>query len=274
MLGYCHATGGGANNLPKIMLHKVSDLFLLSLLARLPGAATDALSAFSNAALRIAENSFNFDGWTSSYLHTGIKSLAPIDLLSLILNDAESVNGKQIIIGGVIILLKSRLGKGSQGSTFIGQTQDRKVVVKIYNPFSTICNPREAFHSEVTVLKRLNRYVTSDDSLLVVVQEYIKGPILHSVLESLNPSIPEQKSKMTQLSLQYLETVVSFAFETGYAHNDASPLNAIVTGNGIKLIDFGLAVPAPEVEVGSTSDFDYAFRELTLDFPTIKLLDS
>ena len=64
--------------------------------------------------------------------------------------------------------------------------------------------------------------------------------------------------------------IVAFAFETGYAHNDASPLNAIVTRNGIKLIDFGLATPAPDLQLGSTNDFDYAFKELMMDFPTVK----
>jgi predicted Ser/Thr protein kinase len=257
-------------------MFKLSDIFLLSLLSRFPGAATDALIAFSNEALRLVEQSFNFEGWASSFAHTTIRSLAPIDFLSLILNDFESVHGKHIMIGGLVIILKSRLGQGSQGSTFIGEARNKKVVVKIFNPFSTISNPREAFQNEVTVLRRLDRYITSDESLLVVVQEYIKGPVLHSVLESLNPTIPDQRKLMTKLSLQYLEAVVSFAFDTGYAHNDASPLNAIVTEDGIKLIDFGLAIVAPEAEMGSTSDFDYAFKELTMDFPTIKsqLLDS
>ena len=241
------------------------------MLARFPTQATDALVAFSNAALKIVQFNFqiNFDGWI---LTKNFKSLAPLDFLNLILNDYEPVAGKHIMIGGLMIVLKSRLGRGSQGTTFIGETGDRKVVVKIYNPFSTISNPREAFMNEVSVLRRLDRYVTSDDSLLVNVQEYIKGPILHSVLESLNPNIPEQRRTMNQLALQYLEAVVSFAFDTGYAHNDASPLNAIVTKDGIELIDFGLAKVAPEVEIGSTSDFDYAYRELTIDFPTVKSL--
>ena len=135
------------------------------MLARFPAAATTALSSMSAAALKVVQDSFN--SWdfqmNSNLWNTTLSSIHPLNLIQLLLSDSAPVYGQLITVGSCIISLQSRLGQGSQGTTFLGQCQDEsQVVVKIFNPYCTIRNPQEAFTAEVDVLKRLGRYIDSD----------------------------------------------------------------------------------------------------------------
>lgn len=91
-------------------------------------------------------------------------------------------------------------------------------------------------------------YGMTKDGLQYIVMEFVKGPGLHQLLYNREASIDGRR---VQLVRQMAEAV-EYVHEQKFIHRDVCPRNFIYesdTGN-IKLIDFGLSVPAkPEFMV-------------------------
>jgi serine/threonine protein kinase len=85
-------------------------------------------------------------------------------------------------------------------------------------------------------------YGMSRDRLQYIVMEFVKGPGLHQLLYNRDPCIDGHRLQLVRQMAEALE----YVHEQKYIHRDVCPRNFIYdteSGN-IKLIDFGLSVPA------------------------------
>jgi len=117
-------------------------------------------------------------------------------------------------------------------------------------------------------------YGMTKDGLQYIVMEFVKGPGLHQLLYNRDASLDGRR---VQLVRQMAEAV-EYVHEQKFIHRDVCPRNFIYesdTGN-IKLIDFGLSVPAkPEFMVpgNRTGTPLYMAPELVRRRPTDQRLD-
>jgi eukaryotic-like serine/threonine-protein kinase len=91
------------------------------------------------------------------------------------------------------------------------------------------------------IMKTLE-FGTSTDGLQFIVVEFIQGPGLHSVLVSKDRRLDGRRVKLLRQAAEALKAV----HDTGYIHHDVCPRNFVCSHDleTIKLIDFGLTIPA------------------------------
>jgi serine/threonine-protein kinase len=107
-----------------------------------------------------------------------------------------------------------------------------------------------------------------------LVMEFLEGATLHSALIAHDPHFDGNRVRFIREAAEALAAV----HEAGYIHRDVCPRNFILTneGNDIKLIDFGLTVPAIKefMQPGNrTGTPNYMAPELVRRRPTDKRLD-
>ncbi|HEY2838528.1 MAG TPA: serine/threonine-protein kinase [Pirellulales bacterium] len=160
------------------------------------------------------------------------------------------------------------------------------VGLKILDPAKTI-----AFESRFKGLKKpsegeivksishpnvvqLLTYGTTTQGEHFVVMEFIEGPALNSLVIGQSPLLEGRRVKMIRQAAEGLRAV----HQAGYIHRDVCPRNFMATPDGelVKLIDFGLTVPAtaPFMQPGNrTGTPNYMAPELVRRQPTDQRLD-
>ncbi|SDT11781.1 serine/threonine-protein kinase [Actinoplanes derwentensis] len=139
-----------------------------------------------------------------------------------------------------------RLGAGGMGQVFLGvsPTADRVAVKVIKSPLLNDADFRERFALEVVNLKtvygaRVARFEGAglDDEPPWLAVEYIEGPTLRQRVER---SGPLDVTLAAMLGAQ-LADGLNKIHEAGVLHRDFKPQNILLSKEGPKVIDFGLA---------------------------------
>lgn len=163
---------------------------------------------------------------------------------------------------------------------------DKIVGLKILDPkktaefearFKGLTKPTEG---EISMLFKHPRIVETFEIGLTtegeqyLVMEFLEGATLHSALIARDPHFEGRRVKFIRQAAEALAAV----HEAGYIHRDVCPRNFILTndGNDIKLIDFGLTVPAIKefMQPGNrTGTPNYMAPELVRRRPTDLRLD-
>jgi serine/threonine protein kinase len=137
----------------------------------------------------------------------------------------------------------SVIGAGGMGEVYRARDTrlDRIVAVKILRPDKV--RNLERFHREARVISRLSHPhicslydVGEQDGIPFLVMEYLEGQTLAERLEDGALAIP--------LALRYgveICNALDAAHRVGVIHRDVKPGNVMLTRDGVKLLDFGLA---------------------------------
>ncbi|MGP4001600.1 serine/threonine-protein kinase [Streptomyces sp. 8N706] len=142
--------------------------------------------------------------------------------------------------------LLRRLGAGGMGRVYLGRSAGgRTVAVKVVHPhFATDEQFRARFRREVESARRVGGRWTApvldadpDASVPWVATGYVAGPALHQAVSSVGP-LPEHSVRAVGAGLAEALTAVH---GLGLVHRDVKPSNVLLTLDGPRLIDFGIA---------------------------------
>ncbi len=166
---------------------------------------------------------------------------------------AHSENG---LIGRVLggkFRLRSYIGEGSSGTVYQADqvTLGRTVAVKILNPeLARDTRLVSRFHDEALAASRLNHpntvsvidYGQTDDGLLYIVMEYLRGVTLTQVIADESPLSKERIIDIVSQILSGLEE----AHEASVVHADLKADNIVIEHRRggwylVKVVDFGIA---------------------------------
>jgi Protein kinase domain len=143
-------------------------------------------------------------------------------------------------------LLSGRLGAGGMGEVFFGWSRDgRAVAVKVISPvFANDPDFRRRFRREVEAGHRVGGdYATqvldadpgADRPWMVTA--YVAGPSLQQVLD-VQPVLPARTVRILGVGLAKALQAIHAA---GIIHRDLKPSNILLTDDGPRVIDFGIA---------------------------------
>ena len=137
--------------------------------------------------------------------------------------------------------LMSRIGAGGMGEVYKARDTrlDRTVAVKVISSYDAHdSQARERFEREARAVAALNHPhictlydIGSADDVDFLVMEYVDGATLRG---------PMTSEEARRLALQ-MATALATAHRHGILHRDIKPANVMITANGVKLLDFGLA---------------------------------
>ncbi|MGW6707172.1 MDR family MFS transporter [Streptomyces sp. NPDC054956] len=143
--------------------------------------------------------------------------------------------------------LIARLGAGGMGLVYLGRSEGgRTVAVKVVQA-EYAGNPdfRKRFAREVAAARRVGGSWTAavldaDPEAAVpwVATQYIPGPDLHSVVAKDFGPLPEHS---VHTLANRLSLALQAVHEAGLIHRDLKPSNVLVTVDGPRVIDFGIA---------------------------------
>src|SRR6266404_56749 len=150
------------------------------------------------------------------------------------------------------------VGAGGMGEVYRARDTrlDRDVAIKVLpKNFSSDGNLRERFEREARAISSLNHPnictlydVGKQNGMDYLVLEYIEGESLAQKLER-GPLAIEQ---VLAYGIQIAEALER-AHKQGVVHRDLKPGNVMVTKNGLKLLDFGLAKPMAGASLAATA---------------------
>lgn len=133
------------------------------------------------------------------------------------------------------------LGRGGMGEVYLGTTGNDYVAVKRILPHRV---SRERFQREVGILYRVPLGVApgvrahdSTGAQPWFATEYVPGLTLEEAVQSCGP-LP---SGVAWLLLAQIASQLQAIHEAGIVHRDLKPANVMLTRDGVKLIDFGIA---------------------------------
>src|ERR1700747_3813862 len=140
------------------------------------------------------------------------------------------------------------LGTGGMGEVYraVDTRMDRTVAIKIL-PQQLSADPigKQRFEREAKTISRLNHPhicvlhdVGSQDGVSYLVMECVEGETLAKRLEK----GPLQLEQVLKYWMQIADALDK-AHRSGVVHRDLKPGNIMLTSNGAKLLDFGLAKP-------------------------------
>ncbi|MER7517751.1 serine/threonine-protein kinase [Streptomyces sp. NPDC126499] len=143
--------------------------------------------------------------------------------------------------------LIARLGAGGMGRVYLARSEGgRTVAVKVVQTeFAQHAEFRSRFAREVTAAKRVGGAWTAavldadtDAETPWVATQYIPGPDLHAVVAERHGPLPEQSVRVLANRLALALQAIHGA---GLVHRDLKPSNVLVTVDGPRVIDFGIA---------------------------------
>ncbi len=153
--------------------------------------------------------------------------------------------------------LTARLGSGGMGVVYLGVADDgRLVAVKVLrSELADGTEFRARFGREVAVLARIKgagivRVIEAgtDSSRPFMVTEYAAGPSLAEYVDSTGPLGAEMLYGLAAGLAQALTAIHA----AGVVHRDLKPANVILTMDGPKLIDFGIAQAQDSIALTQT----------------------
>ncbi|MEV7082063.1 serine/threonine-protein kinase [Streptomyces sp. NPDC093516] len=143
--------------------------------------------------------------------------------------------------------LLRRLGAGGMGQVYLGRSQrGRTVAVKLVHPqLAYDAEFRRRFRAEVAAARRVGGEWTApvldadtEADTPWVATGYVAGPTLHQAVTEICGPLPEQ-------SVWHLASGLARALQSihacGLVHRDLKPSNVMLTVNGPRVIDFGVA---------------------------------
>ncbi|WP_426404940.1 serine/threonine-protein kinase [Streptomyces sp. R-07] len=143
--------------------------------------------------------------------------------------------------------LIARLGAGGMGRVYLARSEGgRTVAVKVVQTeFAQHTEFRARFAREVTAAKRVGGAWTAavldadtDAATPWVATQYIPGPDLHAVVAEQHGPLPEESVRVLA---NRLALALQAIHEAGLVHRDLKPSNVLVTVDGPRVIDFGIA---------------------------------
>ncbi|MFF8380659.1 protein kinase [Streptomyces sp. NPDC015661] len=143
--------------------------------------------------------------------------------------------------------LIARLGAGGMGRVYLARSEGgRTVAVKVVQgEFAQHAEFRARFAREVTAAKRVGGAWTAavldadtDAETPWVATQYVPGPDLHAVVAEQYGPLPEQSVRVLANRLALALQAIHGA---GLVHRDLKPSNVLVTVDGPRVIDFGIA---------------------------------
>ncbi|WP_165989828.1 serine/threonine-protein kinase, partial [Streptomyces sp. YIM 98790] len=156
--------------------------------------------------------------------------------------------------------LLGRLGEGGMGSVYLARSPEgRPVAVKVVLPELAEEAPfRRRFRREVEAAQRVGGRWTArvldgdtDAEMPWVATEYVAGPSLHELVagEGGGPLPPGSLPALAHA----LSRALADIHAAGLIHRDLKPSNILVTPDGPRVIDFGIARAVEAVTVTLTS---------------------
>ncbi|MFE1313339.1 MDR family MFS transporter [Streptomyces sp. NPDC058755] len=143
--------------------------------------------------------------------------------------------------------LIARLGEGGMGLVYLGRSEaGRTVAVKVVQAeYAGHPEFRRRFAREVASARRVGGSWTADvldadpeAAVPWVATQYIPGPDLHSVVAKDFGPLPEHS---VHALANRLALALRAVHEAGLIHRDLKPSNVLVTVDGPRVIDFGIA---------------------------------
>jgi serine/threonine-protein kinase len=127
--------------------------------------------------------------------------------------------------------------------------------------------------SHAGIVRTLEHGVTTDDEQYLVM-EFLEGPGLNSLIIGRSPLLDGRRVKLLKQGAEAL----AYVHRTGFIHRDICPRNFVVGPDGetMKLIDFGLTVPATAQFMAPgnrTGTANYMAPEVVRRKPTSPKLD-
>lgn len=183
--------------------------------------------------------------------------------------------------------LIARVGQGSMSRVFRARDSttgrivalkilDRRKTAELAARFAGVVKPIEG---EVAVSLRHPNIVSTYEHGLTrdreqfLVMEFVEGVGLNFLIETKSPALAGRRVEY----LLQTARALSYFHGAGYIHRDVCPRNLLVNPEGVvKLIDFGLAVPAtpPFMRPGNrTGTASYMAPELIMRQPTDQRID-
>jgi eukaryotic-like serine/threonine-protein kinase len=152
--------------------------------------------------------------------------------------------------------IQQPLGAGGMGEVYRARDTrlGREVAIKVL-PAHLSSNPdlRQRMEREAKAISSLNHPhictlhdVGSQDGVDFLVMEYLEGETLADHLH--RGGMPLEEALKTAIKIA---DALDKAHAHGIVHRDLKPANVMLTKNGPKLMDFGLAKPAPGLSSGS-----------------------
>ncbi len=160
------------------------------------------------------------------------------------------------------------LGAGGMGEVYKGRDTriDRIVAIKVL-PSHMASNPdfRQRFDREARAISSLNHPnicslydIGHQDGVDFLVMEYLEGEPLSKLLEK----GPIPVHDLLKISVQIADALDK-AHKQGLVHRDLKPANIVLTKNGAKLLDFGLAKWQAQEPAGQISELTRTSTPLT-----------
>ncbi|WP_168211978.1 serine/threonine-protein kinase [Actinomadura rubteroloni] len=158
-------------------------------------------------------------------------------------------------IGG--IELHGRLGEGGMGQVFFGVTPggDQVAVKIVHKAYADREDIRERFAREVTAMSmvqgpRVASLIAAagpDDDQPWLAMEYVRGFTLRDFVHGHGPLDAGMGAALGDLLAEGLGAV----HEAGLLHRDLKPANILLSGDGPKIIDFGLVSLGEALDSGA-----------------------
>ncbi|MBB1244235.1 serine/threonine protein kinase [Streptomyces durbertensis] len=142
--------------------------------------------------------------------------------------------------------LLRRLGAGGMGRVYLGRSPGgRTVAVKVVHPhFAADDQFRSRFRREIAAARRVGGAWTApvldadpDAATPWVATGYVAGPSLHDAVAAHGP-LPERS---VRAAVAGLAEALDAVHRLGLVHRDVKPSNVLLTLDGPRLIDFGIA---------------------------------
>lgn len=142
--------------------------------------------------------------------------------------------------------LTGRLGEGGMGRVYLGESRGgRRVAVKVVRP-EVAADPgfRSRFRREVEAAKTVGGFWTApvvdadpDATVPWVASDYLPAPDLATLVSERGPLDESAVLALARGLAEALEAI----HRAGLVHRDLKPSNVLVTGDGPRVIDFGIS---------------------------------
>ncbi|GAA3440920.1 bifunctional serine/threonine-protein kinase/glutamate ABC transporter substrate-binding protein [Planomonospora venezuelensis] len=142
--------------------------------------------------------------------------------------------------------LKGRLGEGGQGVVYLGESEkgERAAVKLLHVRFTGMAHARSRFARELAAARRVEAFCTArvldadlDGETPYIASELIDGPSLREVVERDGPLSGKELERLAIGTATALTTI----HHAGIAHRDFKPDNVLLTADGPRVVDFGIA---------------------------------
>jgi serine/threonine protein kinase len=138
------------------------------------------------------------------------------------------------------------MARDRQSGEIVGlKVLDREKTAFLESRFQTLNKPSEGEiamrFTHPRIVKTLEHGITNEDEQYLVM-EFLEGPGLNSLIIGRSNLLDGRRLPLLRQGAEAL----SFVHKTGFIHRDVCPRNFVVSpdGESLKLIDFGLSVPA------------------------------